>query len=151
MRRRCVLGQSLRRCCRDGAAKLRKSQNQNLLKLFCELSRKASGLFGLGAFIGPAYGSWNYPALSYYYHSGVDAPSAPRLFIECGGERYPAQATGITATLGSPAFSRGRCDPMRASFLRGLKPPIAVILISMKMKASCVLIDPLSDESSAIR
>ena len=61
MRRRCVPGQRLRRCCRDGAAKLRKSQNQNLLELFCELSRTASGLFGLGAFIGPAYGSWNYP------------------------------------------------------------------------------------------
>ena len=25
-----------------------------------------------------------------------------------------------------PAFSTGRCDPMRASFLRGLTPPIAV-------------------------
>ena len=61
MRRRCVLGQRLRRCCRDGAVKLRRSQNQNLLELFCELSRTASGLFGLGAFIGPAYGSWNYP------------------------------------------------------------------------------------------
>ena len=44
MRRRCVLGQSLRQCCRDGAAKLRESQNQNLLQLFCELSRTASGL-----------------------------------------------------------------------------------------------------------
>ena len=46
-----------------------------------------------------------------------------------------AWPTGITATLGSPAFSTGRCDPMRASFLRGLKPSIAAILISMKMKA----------------
>ena len=51
----------------------------------------ASGLFGLGAFIGLAYGSWNYPALSYYYSSGVDAPSAPRLYIEQGGEGYPAR------------------------------------------------------------
>ena len=44
MRRRCVPGQSLRRCCRDGAAKLRKSKNQNLHQLICELSRTASGL-----------------------------------------------------------------------------------------------------------
>ena len=46
-----------------------------------------------------------------------------------------AWPTGITAAMGSPAFSTGRCDTMRASFLRGLKPPIAVILSSMKMKA----------------
>ena len=44
MRRRCGLGQRLRQCCRDGAGKLRRSQNQNLLDLFCELSRTASGL-----------------------------------------------------------------------------------------------------------
>ena len=46
-----------------------------------------------------------------------------------------AWPAGITAILGSPAFSTGRCDPMRALFLRGLKPSIAAILISMKLKA----------------
>ncbi len=58
MRRRCVPGQSLRRCCRDGAAKLRKSQNQNLLELFCELSRTASGLLDWARSSGPCETVW---------------------------------------------------------------------------------------------